>query len=138
MGRKTRDADIHNGRILEFNARGLNNGVPTIVQTAVPTSLTATVTLMGLQGPGVVNLAQLVDSAGTSVRVRMHIDGTDFSASTVAAIANYPLIGSYAPISRNVAYENVPFRDSFKVVVSKATGLATNMYFQTNYRLVDV
>ena len=138
MGRRTTNSDILNGRVVTLDPdRGKTSLVP-FTQTSVPVSLTATATLMGLTGPGVVSLAQIVDATGTAVRLRIHIDGYDHSLSTAAAVGVYPLVGMSYQTTGQMTYEDLPFRTQFKIVASKATGTATNMTFQTAYRLVEL
>ena len=139
MGRRATNSDILNARVVALDpSRGLVNLAP-YTATAITVSLTGTSTLAGLTGPGVISLAQIYDAVGTSIQVRVNIDGTDvLSLSTPAAAGIYPLIGSTNSTTGQLMFEELPFRSTFHVYASKPTGTATNATFQVAYRLVEL
>ena len=140
MARFHPNQDVLSGVVTEFNpGRGSVDGNP-YTTTSVPLSLTATHTLMGLQGPGVVCYAGIhnIPVSSPAFLFRVHVDGYDYSFSTSQVTNGYT---SFNVVGANAAGgetfdEQIPFRDSFKVMISRNAPVSSTLSFKAAYRLV--
>lgn len=137
MGRKLESLDILNAKTVYINPRVNAPGQTFVAGSGI--SLTATVNVVGLTGPGVIELCDIICSnTAPSLRTRVEIDGMD-AYSHSGAPTYHMIVGAMGLGTAFCAETPVPFHESFNVYVQSSSVFGSNQTVAVRlaYRLVQ-